>query len=176
MDGDIILWTDAGAYVDSADAIKILSHLHEQATAAHLLRAWARKVVAHMKDADEPDHILRNEGDRLMDLFTDPPAAEVEQARAGMPPQMHLVPLIEYPSDFHDVWIEGYSATGEHATASYIGTCRAASFDEAVIKLVGRDQLDKIGDTDELRYQSGRLSSWCMRYFNNEADARKSFG
>jgi len=44
-----------------------------------------------------------------------------------------------------EVWIEGYAATGEHSFASLLGTVEAKTFDDACIKLAGKD-LDKAPD------------------------------
>lgn len=83
-----------------------------------------------------------------------------------------------------EIWIEGYRATGEYATASYIGKAIGETFEEACrnfeypedfssmgIKIYSKGEkltIDKNG--------GGRPSIWGCRLFDNEADARKSFG
>src|SRR6185369_9559955 len=42
----------------------------------------------------------------------------------------------------YEVWTEGYSATGEHGTASFEGKILAKNFDEACVKILG-ERLDK---------------------------------
>lgn len=76
------------------------------------------------------------------------------------------------PKKMYQVWTEGYRATGEHGTATYHGECLAESFQEACEKLLG-DSLDKNPDgTNRYPYPS----VWACRFYDNEADARKSFG
>jgi hypothetical protein len=69
----------------------------------------------------------------------------------------------------YQVWCEGYQTSGNSDTAVLEGEIRAESFTEACIKLLG-DRLDKNPDG------SYRLSRWGCRLFDNEAEARASFG
>lgn len=72
------------------------------------------------------------------------------------------------------VWVEGYAATGEHSTATYFGCCLAESFIEACEMLV--KGLDR-DDEGALRLNHlGNPSIWMCGCFDNEADARKTFG
>jgi hypothetical protein len=76
-----------------------------------------------------------------------------------------------------EVWSEGYAATGESSGATFHGKTMAETFDEACIKLVGKDL-----DTDESekdgynRTSNGKMSIWGCELFDNEKDARASFG
>jgi hypothetical protein len=67
------------------------------------------------------------------------------------------------------IWVEGYAVTGNRSGATLLGTYQAESWDEAVQKYMtdnpGRLDVDSRGYTD-----------WGCRLFDNEADARKSFG
>jgi hypothetical protein len=72
------------------------------------------------------------------------------------------------------VWSEGYRATGEHATAFYHGCCVAESFIEACERLV--TGLDRDNDGRLRMYKPGHPQVWGCSCFDNEADARKSFG
>ena len=75
-----------------------------------------------------------------------------------------------------EIWTEGYAATGEVGNATCHGTQEAETFEEACIKLLGND-LDKDNrEPDGYRRYGGRLCIWACRCFDNEADARKSFG
>lgn len=100
----------------------------------------------------------------------------------------------------YEIWIEGYSATGEHSDASFIGKAMGETFDEACSNFEYPDDLknpyytgdenvaeyfhrkgDKLPlDTNSdgtLRRQNrGGYSIWACMLFENEADARKSFG
>ena len=62
------------------------------------------------------------------------------------------------------IWSEGYSITGNSSEAMFHGEIDAENFEDACAKLLG-DKLDK-----------NRLSIWGCRLFDNELDARKSFG
>lgn len=76
-------------------------------------------------------------------------------------------PLLDEPI-WWEIWMEGYSATGEHATASCVGTrVPARTFREACIKTYGYD--NNLFDPE-------RLTFWGCRLFDNEADAREGFG
>lgn len=70
------------------------------------------------------------------------------------------------------VWTEGYAATGEHHTATYHGEVRAETFEEACRIILGKS-LD-LREDGSLQYD--RPAVWNCRCFDNEADARKSFG
>jgi hypothetical protein len=85
----------------------------------------------------------------------------------------------------YEIWIEGYAATGESSTASYIGKAMGDTFEDACnnfeypedefnmgIKVHSKGEklpLDEKG-------HGGKPSIWACRLFDNEADARKSFG
>lgn len=73
----------------------------------------------------------------------------------------------------YEVWMEGYSATGEHGTHHLIGKVKANSFKEAcdiAIKnwCTKRDY--------KLYWDSKQLTFWGCKCYDNEADAAKNFG
>jgi hypothetical protein len=76
-----------------------------------------------------------------------------------------------------EVWVEGYRATGESSTAQKLGTFKAISFDQAV------DQWLDTKSSDEVQryYQhhpdrEQKHTWWGCDLFDNETEARKSFG
>ena len=82
-----------------------------------------------------------------------------------------------------EIWMEGYRATGESATANMLNQYHADSFDEAM-KLYMEDNP---GDVDVKKIPKNsksvrdysftkQYSIWACRLFDNETDARKSFG
>lgn len=92
-----------------------------------------------------------------------------------------------------DIWMEGYAATGEHGTAQLIGQSEGETFEEAVINFrypedIVREFDGKVivqkGDSLSLdknpdgtyRKWDGHPTIWACRLFDNEQDARKSFG
>lgn len=77
--------------------------------------------------------------------------------------------FIKKPKRF-EIWSEGYQCTGEHAGAMLHGTMTAMTFAEACIALA---QVDKAFRDN---FNADNLSFWGCRLFDNEKDARKSFG
>ena len=83
-----------------------------------------------------------------------------------------------------EIWIEGYAATGEHAGASLVGKGNGETFDEAVLDYMSKNTNHGIEENGRNRYMSdeaykNRRSNWniwACSLFDNEADARKSFG
>jgi hypothetical protein len=75
----------------------------------------------------------------------------------------------------YQVWSEGYVVTGMESGATLLGTVVADTFDEAVQKVIdltpeeNRHFYYKHPEASQWRY-------WGCRLFDNEADARKSFG
>lgn len=70
------------------------------------------------------------------------------------------------------LWMEGYAATGEHATAQYCGTYTATDLNDAVRQWVAQDPADRTSCT-----QYGPSPSfWGCRFFESEEAARASFG
>lgn len=73
-----------------------------------------------------------------------------------------------------DIWVEGYSATGQSSGATLMGTVTAVSFDEAVKAHVAK--LNKSSADYYRRSDDGKWTMWGCRLFDNERDARKSYG
>ena len=68
------------------------------------------------------------------------------------------------------VWMEGYRATGQHAKAEYLGMFDAPTFKEAC-KMSIQDSLNW-----EDLYDEENNTFWAMKFFDNEEEARKTFG
>lgn len=66
----------------------------------------------------------------------------------------------------YDVWMEGFVCTGESSKAHFVGSVKAETFKKACDKLFNNDIL----------YDPINLTHWGCRLYDNEADARKSFG
>ena len=71
---------------------------------------------------------------------------------------------------FYEVWMEGFAATSEHGKASFVGTARAQTFRDAC------EQALRKGKYSMSCYNAERNTYWGCSMFDNEADARKSFG
>lgn len=86
----------------------------------------------------------------------------------------------------YQIWSEGYSATGESSGAIFLGKFEGNNFDEAVEnynKQVTEDGM-MARQNDRKRYRSDKdyenrksnWNIWACNLFDNELDARKSFG
>lgn len=75
----------------------------------------------------------------------------------------------------YEIWIEGFNATGESATAKKLGEFEGESFIDACNRNKEKLGLD-LNDDDTMRLFDGRPCIWACRLFDNETDARKSFG
>ncbi|HRI34981.1 MAG TPA: hypothetical protein PLD02_14630 [Saprospiraceae bacterium] len=69
----------------------------------------------------------------------------------------------------YEIWVEGYADSGNREQASLLAKQKGISWIDAVSRYMeknpGRIRIDDRGFTD-----------WGCRLFDNEADARKSFG
>lgn len=87
------------------------------------------------------------------------------------------------------VWAEGYMATCEHGEAILLGTFEAENFDDAVkqwLATIPEEQVPKYYEHKERMVLDpeaplGRSlkwihTYWACRLYDNEADAKKSFG
>lgn len=73
----------------------------------------------------------------------------------------------------YSLWQEGYSATGQSSTAIYLGEFEGDSFNDACdnwSKTIKQPEYYKPGNDKH------RPSYWACKIFDNEIDARKSFG
>lgn len=73
----------------------------------------------------------------------------------------------------YSLWQEGYSVTGQSSTAIYLGEFEGTSFYDACdnwAKTLKEPKYYKTGT------HKSRPSYWACRIFDNEIDARKSFG
>jgi len=70
----------------------------------------------------------------------------------------------------YEIWSEGFSATGEYGPAQLMGSSEGNSFEDACRRLA-----EKESGFDEY-YNPERNTYWGCRLFDNEADARRSFG
>ncbi len=83
-----------------------------------------------------------------------------------------------------DIWMEGFAVTGQTQGASKIGEGLGNSFDDAVIDYMSKTPEHGIEENGRSRYISdeaykNRRSNWniwACSLFDNEVDARKSFG
>lgn len=77
-----------------------------------------------------------------------------------------------------EVWIEGYQATCEKAGAKRLGVFDVASdatFEDAVQFWLDTQSADDVKRFYRKR-DDGTMTYWSCRFFDNEEDARKSYG
>lgn len=72
----------------------------------------------------------------------------------------------------HEIWMEGYRATGDRAEARMLGRVEAETFADACDALCSPPEWQ----AQHGNYDRQRGTVWGCRLFNNEADARRSFG
>jgi len=122
-----------------------------------------------------------------MDAGSEPPAwlgmhiadilNELLEQEAGEKEAFIEIEQDNKPPKMFEVWMEGYAATGESAQAHKVGEVLCKTFDEAVLILTeGKVDLDKNQPDGLKRMSKGNLCSWCCGFYDNETDARKSFG
>jgi hypothetical protein len=69
------------------------------------------------------------------------------------------------------VWMEGYSITGNEGGAEFMGRFEGETFKEACLNWVAT-----LNPKDKQLYNEERNTYWGCRLFDNGTDARKSFG
>jgi hypothetical protein len=68
------------------------------------------------------------------------------------------------------IWSEGYSATGQSSGAINFGSESGKTFQEACDKFFAKDPRHRG------YYNSESLTYWACKLYDNESDARRSFG
>ncbi|MEJ7831207.1 MAG: hypothetical protein WKF91_23580 [Segetibacter sp.] len=75
----------------------------------------------------------------------------------------------------YQIWSEGFAATGERGGATFHGKQMAETFDEACdLFFKGNSTYDSLLDGRDMKTLI--RAYWGCRLFDNEADARRSFG
>lgn len=92
-----------------------------------------------------------------------------------------------FPLKEYEIWMEGYSATGESGTAHLLGKIEARNFAQACHIYAAESYLEEVEkinsasfkeyrDFSRWDYDTTRYSIWACRLFWSEELARKSFG
>lgn len=69
------------------------------------------------------------------------------------------------------VWMEGYRVTGNSNDASFKGEFEGETFQDAV-----KAYAETLDDQSKSYFDAAYTTFWGCRFFNNETDARKTFG
>lgn len=69
----------------------------------------------------------------------------------------------------YQVWLEGYAASGDSSTAYFVGEFEGESFEQACATAAKQLSEPKL-------YDPKRNTYWGCSFYDNEKDARKSFG
>ena len=72
----------------------------------------------------------------------------------------------------YQIWMEGFRITGDVGTARMLGVIQAESFAEACDKLCSPPEWQ----AQHGNYDKERRTVWGCRLFDNETDARRSYG
>lgn len=80
----------------------------------------------------------------------------------------------------YEIWIEGYGVTDaetrygnpDDSKARKLATIEAENFDQAVLKAIEQSGIG----WEYYRYSNGMHEHWLRRIYDNETDARKSYG
>ena len=91
------------------------------------------------------------------------------RADADFPPE-YMTPEQRPPTRRIEIWAEGYAASGDKGDATYCGFAIARNFDQAVIDVFG------VNDSLLKKNADGTWTHWGCRLFDNEFQARQSFG
>lgn len=70
----------------------------------------------------------------------------------------------------YEVWLEGYAITGNHGRAHYFGKYVATTFEDACEVALQENKWEM------KEYNKERNAFWGCRFFDNESQARASFG
>lgn len=83
----------------------------------------------------------------------------------------------------YEIWTEGYAASGESGEAHMIGTAKGETFDQAVEEWaktsnykVERNTPERYVSEEAYKNRRSNWNIWACNLFDNETDARKSFG
>lgn len=68
-----------------------------------------------------------------------------------------------------EIWVEGYAASGERSGASLLAKQKGETWVDAVSRYMEKNP-------NRITIDSRGFTDWGCRLFDNEADARKSFG
>lgn len=91
----------------------------------------------------------------------------------------------KYDEEVFEIWMEGYEATGESGPAQLIGRYHGITFEEAcknftepanIIRQSDYKIIAKKGEKLKLDENRDYPAIWACRLYDNEIDARKSFG
>ena len=81
----------------------------------------------------------------------------------------------------YKIWIQGWTATGGHSDAAFIGKVEADNFRDAcmTVRYHNHFHYAPVRGTllsDSKTFDEKNLMDWGCRLFDNEEDARKGFG
>ena len=91
----------------------------------------------------------------------------------------------KYELKTYEIWIEGFAATGQAQDASCLGKHKGRNFQDACMRYWLKKEIEarKASDRSNTYYSTKRWdydpysnTYWACRMFDNEEEARKSFG
>lgn len=80
----------------------------------------------------------------------------------------------------YEIWSEGYRASGDSGTAHLHAKIYASSFEDAILKHAIQNEAFykylSLGSNKNSKLDGTYYTYWGCRIFDNESEARKSFG
>lgn len=104
---------------------------------------------------------------------------EIEYATKTGKTVLYMVdPNITSSPRLIQLWVEGFHIQGGESTARFLGEYEADNLRDAVIQYMEKTRQKSIAEVGPANstIDLDRLTDWGCRFFDNEADARKSFG
>lgn len=138
---------------------------------------YAKPIIKADKEAEkEKPNTIQQTMDFFKNLYLqnkneiDKVAKEYEQYKADdILPQCMQMPLKTY-----EVWMEGYSCTGQSKQHEFIGAVKAESFEKAC-EIAVKQWCKSVADFDKY-YDAKTQTFWGCKCYDNESDAAKGFG
>ena len=75
-----------------------------------------------------------------------------------------------------EIWMEGFAVTGHHGVAQKLGEAYGTTFEDAIKNYMDKNPDSGIQSDYKNYHASGGYHIWGCKLYDNEKDARESFG
>lgn len=123
-----------------------------------------RKIVSHILGVVEKNFTEVEQVESYLWQLLDK-GTEFELPDKEIDVDAHQMTQIQYA-----IWAEGYNATGQRSGAIYLGSGTGKNFKEACLHFA------RMAPDFNKHFDAERMTYWGCKLFDNEADARKSYG
>lgn len=83
---------------------------------------------------------------------------------------------IENNMKLFEIWMEGFAVTGHHGVAQKLGEAYGTTFEDAIKNYMDKNPDSGIQSGYKNYHASGGYHIWGCKLYDNEKDARESFG